>query len=89
MSSVPKFGMPHEDAITFSARPHSSDTVLATRGSVQAAPGRGLALRRPLDIKRDERHQRREPVAMIDVIALFNGTACERLRLTAVLRSCV
>jgi hypothetical protein len=32
LSSVPKFGMPHEDAITLSARPHSSDTVFATRG---------------------------------------------------------
>ncbi len=33
LSSVPKFGMPQDDAITVSARPHSSDTVFATRGS--------------------------------------------------------
>ena len=73
MSCVPKFGMPHEDAITFSARPHSSDTVFRDARLLQAAPGRGLAVLRPLDIKRDERHQRREPVAMIDLIAFLVG----------------
>jgi hypothetical protein len=38
LSCVPKFGMPHDDAITCSARPHNSDTVLATRGSSKPRP---------------------------------------------------
>ena len=73
LSSVPKFGMPQEDdhrllGLSPQLRYRSRDARLG-----EAAPGRRLALRRALDIERDERHQRRKPVAMIDVIAFFRG----------------
>ena len=69
----------------FGASPQLRDGLCDARLK-QAAPGRRFALLCPLRIQCDERHQRREPVAMIDVIAVFEARTAQIYRGIEVVR---